>query len=194
MRVAVSCRTRTGRQRLSGIGAAGRAMLLVIQASSWDFGTAPIFSATTSPPLKMSSVGMPRTLYCCGVSGFSSMFNFTIEMASPCASLSSSRASPMAAGATPFGPEINKHGLVGLQDVGRKIAVGCLYCCHRRMPPVCGISGVNAAAKSRCSTPTRQGGPSPVIASRAALRRSGPMISTAAASLQTIHVSTSRCG
>ena len=37
------------------------------------------------------------------------------------------------------------HMLFGLQDVGRKIAVGCLYCCHRLMPPVCRISGVNAA-------------------------------------------------
>ena len=39
---------------------------------------------------------MPRTLYCCGVSGFSSMFNLMIESASPLASLISSSAGPIA--------------------------------------------------------------------------------------------------
>ena len=39
---------------------------------------------------------MPRTLYFCGVSGFSSIFNFTIEMLSPLSSEISSNAGPIA--------------------------------------------------------------------------------------------------
>ena len=68
----------------------------LIQSSNCDFGNAPIFSATTSPFLKISNVGMPRTLYFCGVKGFSSIFNFTIEMLSPLSSEISSNAGPIA--------------------------------------------------------------------------------------------------
>ena len=47
-------------------------------AVSWDFDRAPTLVASTSPFLNTVSVGMPRTPYFLGVSGFSSMFSLAM--------------------------------------------------------------------------------------------------------------------
>src|SRR5690606_18179318 len=48
------------------------------KAESWDLDSAPTLAASTSPFLNTVRVGMPRTPYLRGVSGFSSMFSLAM--------------------------------------------------------------------------------------------------------------------
>src|SRR5688572_1020657 len=54
----------------------GFQILLSMKAASWVLDRAPTFWASSAPFLKSIRVGMPRTLYLGGVTGFSSMLSF----------------------------------------------------------------------------------------------------------------------
>ena len=104
-----------------------QAILVSTQLARSLFGAAPTFIAATSPPLNSSRVGIPRTWYFVGVSGFSSMFILATVTRPPRSLASSSSVGAMALhGPHHSAQKIDQHRSLGLEDVARETGVGNL--------------------------------------------------------------------
>ena len=90
-------------------------------------GTAPIWREAIWPFLKIISVGIDMMPYLDAVCGFSSTLSFTI-LSLPCSSVatSSSDGRDHSARPAPFGPEIDEHGIRGLEHVRVERRIGNL--------------------------------------------------------------------
>ena len=106
-------------------------------------GAAPTLVEATWPPLNSMSVGMPRTPYCDGVFGLSSILILTTLTLSPSSlAISSSAGRDHLARAAPFRPEIDNHRAIGFEDIGLEGGVGNLM---RRHVNLVGKAGPESA-------------------------------------------------